>query len=189
MFHISYVMFHHINKLNTITNNLLFGNQVLLLGMYVLTLSTENRNQQRKQKKSNTVPLSRLCYQGISTRLGWRCGDYNCVKSRHRSVHAKIRLWPFTGSVSVCVLAHGLIQDTCCSNGASLILILHQSIATLSPRYQLPLSLYPVQSNLSRQCRGCGGEGHAVLIRARLPKATLFIFIRYFTSDVFFARF
>lgn len=153
---------------------------------------SERRKQEptKKVEKSNTVPLSRLCYRGISTRLGWRCGDYNCVKSRHRSVHAKIRLWPFTGSVSVCVLAHGLIQDTCCCNRASVILILHQSIATLSPRYQLPLSLYPVQSNLSRRGRQCGGEGHAVLIRARLAKANLFIFIRYFTPDaLFFARF
>lgn len=88
--------------------------------------------------------------------------------------------------MSVCVLAHDLIQDTCCCNRASVILILHQSIATLSPRYQLPLSLYPVQSNLSRRGRQCGGEGHAVLIRARLAKANLFIFIRYFTPDAFF---
>lgn len=137
-----------------------------------------------RAQKGSTVPFSSPCYRGIWSSLWWRCGDYNCVKSRHRSVQAKIRLWPFTGSVSVC--ARGLIQDTCCCNRDSLILILHQTIATLSPRYQLPLSFYPGQSNLSRRSWRCGGEGHGGLIRARLAQANLFIFIWYFTPDALF---
>ncbi len=88
--------------------------------------------------------------------------------------------------VCVCVCEHSLIQDTCCRNRASLILILHQTIATLSPRYQVPLSLYPGQSNLSWRGRRCRRKGHGVLIRARLAQAKLFIFILYASCSFLF---